>query len=289
VKPAGFVYHRPASLEEALAQLAAGAPHARLLAGGQSLAPMLNMRLASPEALIDLNDLSELAYIRQTDGALEIGALTRHDALANSPLVQTRCPLLGQAARTIGHYAIRQRGTLGGSLAHADPAAQLPLAAVTLGATLSLLSSRGRREMAADEFFLSAMSTALHADEIILSVRFPVQAAGEASAFELFSRRRGDFAIVAVAASVCLRQRRFVERVRLGVSGVDAVPRRLDLALPIGEAQLADAAWAEEAARSVAAIVTPEEDARIPARYRQELVQTLVQRALAKAVDAARE
>lgn len=289
MKPAAFAYHRPASLEEALTQLAAGAPHARLLAGGQSLAPMLNMRLASPEALIDLNDLSELAYVREADDALEIGALTRHDALANSPLVQARCPLLGQAARTIGHYAIRQRGTLGGSLAHADPAAQLSLVAVTLGATLSLLSSRGRREMAADAFFLSAMSTALDADEIILSVRFPAQAAGEASAFERFSRRHGDFAIVAVAASVRLRQGRFVERVRLGVSGVDAVPRRLDSAVPIGEVQLADAAWAEEAARSVAAIVTPEEDARIPARYRQELVQTLVHRALAQAADAARE
>lgn len=142
MKPAAFSYCRPASIEEALDQLAAAGGSAKLIAGGQSLGPMLNMRLATPAQLVDLNDLSELAYVRDAGDWLEIGALTRHHDLAGSGHVREHCPLLAQAARTIGHYAIRQRGTLGGSLAHADPAAQHALCAVTLGARLRLQIGR---------------------------------------------------------------------------------------------------------------------------------------------------
>jgi carbon-monoxide dehydrogenase medium subunit len=286
VKPAAFAYFRPDSLQAALQRLSASAGVSKVLAGGQSLGPMLNMRLATPGELIDLNDLSELAYIRAAGDALEIGALTRHDQVARSALVQARCPLLAQAAQTIGHYAIRQRGTLGGSLAHADPAAQLALVAVTLGARIHVISSRGRREIAVAEFFLSAMSTALASDEIILCVRFPQQGAGAGSAFELFNRRHGDFAIVAVAACVSLQQER-VEHVRLGVSGVAPVPYDCAPVLGAFMGRHADAAWCAELAQSVRATVKPEDDERIPALYRQELVQTLVQRALEQAVERA--
>jgi carbon-monoxide dehydrogenase medium subunit len=286
VKPAAFAYHRPDSLEEALRQLAAGGESAKLIAGGQSLGPMLNMRLAAPAALIDLNDLTELAYVRDAGEALEIGALTRHHQLAESALVQQQCPLLAQAAKTIGHYAIRQRGTLGGSLAHADPAAQLPLVAVALGARITVLSSRGRRDITAAEFFLSAMGTALAADELILCVRFPKAQAGEGTAFQLFNRRHGDFAIVAVAASVALQGDR-VAQLRLGLSGVAAVPINCDELLRPFTQRVGDAAWALEVVQAVRAAVNPEDDARIPAVYRQELTQTLVQRALLRALERA--
>lgn len=285
MKPAAFDYLRAESVEDALRALATG--EAKVIAGGQSFAPMLNMRLATPAALVDLNDLSELAYIRDAGEALEIGALTRHHQLAESPLVQQRCPLLARAARTIGHYAIRQRGTLGGSLAHADPAAQLPLVAVTLGATIELLSAHGRRSLPAHEFFLSAMSTALAADEIIHSVRFSKSAAHEGSSFQLFNRRHGDFAIVAVATTLALDGAR-VAHLHLGVGGTQAVPRGLDEALRVFVGRTADAAWVEDVAQAVQAEVNPAEDGRIEAQYRKELAGALARRALERALARAR-
>ena len=286
MKPAAFAYSRPDSLEEALRQLAASGESAKVIAGGQSLGPMLNMRLATPTELIDLNDLTELAYIRDAGDALEIGALTRHEQLAGSALVQAQCPLLAQAARTIGHYAIRQRGTLGGSLAHADPAAQLPLIAVTLQARIEVVNSRGRRSVPASDFFLSAMTTALAADEIILSVRFPKLQAGEGTSFQLFNRRHGDFAIVAVAASVALAGER-AARLRLGLIGMGAVPLSCDDIVRPFAGRVADAAWAADVALAVREAMTPEDDPRIPALYRKELAHTLVERALLRAIERA--
>jgi carbon-monoxide dehydrogenase medium subunit len=287
MKPAAFDYFRAESVEDVLRQLALGEGGAKVIAGGQSFGPMLNMRLATPATLIDLNDLSELAYIRDAGEMLEVGALTRHHQLAESPLVQRRCPLLARAARTIGHYAIRQRGTLGGSLAHADPAAQLPLVAVTLGARIELLSARGRRSLPARDFFVSAMSTALAADEIIHSVRFPPAMAREGSSFQLFNRRRGDFAIVAVAASLAL-EGEHVARLQLGVGGADAVPRSLAESLQTFVGRVADAAWVEGVARVVQAEVNPAEDGRIEAQYRKELAGTLARQALQRALARAR-
>lgn len=286
MKPAAFAYIRPDSLEEALRQLAACGESAKVIAGGQSLGPMLNMRLATPTELIDLNDLTELAYIRDVGDALEIGALTRHEQVAGSALVQAQCPLLAQAARTIGHYAIRQRGTLGGSLAHADPAAQLPLIAVTLQARIEVVSSLGRRTLPASEFFLSAMTTALAPNELVHSVRFPKMVADEGTSFQLFNRRHGDFAIVAVAAGVAMAGGR-AARLRLGLSGMEAVPRNCDDLVRPFVGRVADAAWAAEVALAVRAAMAPEDDPRIPALYRQELAQTLVERALLRATERA--
>ena len=290
MKPAAFAYLRPDSLEEALRQLSACGGSAKLIAGGQSLGPMMNMRLATPGELIDLNDLTELAYIRDVGDALEVGALTRHAQLAASPLVQARCPLLAQAARTIGHYAIRQRGTLGGSLAHADPVAQLPLVAATLQAQFTLVSSSGRRTVPAADFFQSAMTTALAPDEIIHSVRFAKtgEGEGEGTSFQLFNRRHGDYAIVAVAACVTLAGAQ-VTRLRLGVGGVAAVPRSCDDIVRPLLGRVADAAWAAEVALAVRAAVEPEDDPRISALYRRELVQFLVERAVNRSMERALE
>jgi carbon-monoxide dehydrogenase medium subunit len=287
MKPAAFSYHRAPSLEEALRLLAEHGDAAKVIAGGQSLAPMMNMRLAAPAELIDLSDLGELAYIRETNDAVEIGALTRHFQMAESELVQVCCPLLAQATVTIGHYAIRQRGTLGGSLAHADPAAQLPLVAATLGAKIDIASTRGRRTLAARDFFVSVMTTALASDEIVVAVRFPKAVPNEGAAFELFSRRHGDFAIVAAAMTVVLQGNR-ATGLRLGLGGIEAVPL-----VPEGIAQRfagrsADAAWVAEVARAAREAANPEDDARIPAEYRKELTETLVARSLTRALGRAR-
>ena len=287
MKPAGFAYFRADSIEAVLQQLTAGAGSAKVIAGGQSFAPMLNMRLARPAQLIDLNDLTELAYIRDVGDALEVGALTRHEDVARSTLVQTQCPLLAQAARTIGHYAIRQRGTLGGSLAHADPVAQLSLVAVAQEARIEVVSTRGTRTVRAADFFLSAMTTDLAPDEIVRSVRFPKSGESEGTSFQLFNQRSGDFAIVAAAVGAVVRDG-YVAHLRVGVSGVDAVPKAFGDIVRSFQGRRADARCAIEVAAAVRAAVDPDDDPRIPAVYRKELTEALVERALLRAFGLAK-
>ncbi len=232
MKPAPFRYHSPGTLDEALALLAGHGAGAKVLAGGQSLGPMMNMRLAQPDALVDINAIAGLDYVREHEKTIEIGALTRHHAIATSPLVRAACPLLAEAAHQIGHYAIRQRGTIGGSLAHADPAAQFPLVCATLGAAITVAGAGRTRTIAASEFFLSLMSTALEPEEIIVSVTLPKAPASEGQAYMQFSRRRGDFAIVALAATVRPDAAGHIDQVRLGVGG--ATDRPLVLAALAG-------------------------------------------------------
>lgn len=284
MKPAPFAYHRPASLQEALALLERLAPDAKVLAGGQSLAPMLNMRLARPAHLVDINDLAEHGRIVERDGFIEIGALARHAELAVSPLLAARCPLLPQVARTIAHDSIRQRGTLGGSLANADPAAQLVLAAVTLDATLVLARQGGRREVAARDFLAGAMATVLEPAELLLAVRFPVAQPGETCAFRLFNRRHGDYAIAAVAATVRVDQGR-VRQLRLAVAGAGSVPVRMDTVEQAQEGRAADADWVREVASTVTRSLSIEDDGRIEPVYRRELVHVLVGQALTHAME----
>lgn len=287
MKPAAFGYFRPSSLEEALQQLAACGESAKVIAGGQSLGPMLNMRLATPSDLIDLNDLTELAYIRDVGDALEIGALTRHEQIAESRLVQAKCPLLAQAAKTIGHYAIRQRGTIGGSLAHADPAAQLALIATTLEAKIVIVRRGAERSVPASAFFQSVMATALAPDEIIRCVHFPKAGVNEGTSYQLFNRRHGDYAIVAAAATVALDGER-VSHVRVGLSGVSAVPQACDEIVRPFAGRMTTAAWAADVALAVREAVSPEDDQRISAVYRKELTQALVERALVRALSRAK-
>ena len=284
MKPVAFTYHRPASLDEALALLAHWGPDARLLAGGQSLGPMLNLRVARPAHVIDVNDLTEFAYVRDAGDSVEVGGLTRHYQLADSAALRRHCPLVTQAARTIGHYAIRQRGTLGGSLANADPAAQLALVAVALDAQLTLVRRGSRREVAARDFFQAAMTTALAPQELLLSVRFPRFKPGEVSAYRMFNRRHGDYALVAVAATLAVEGDR-VQRLRLALSGTSPMPQRLDAVTAAFEGRTANAAWAMELAAAVASAVQPEDDERVPATYRRELAHTLSLRALTRTLE----
>jgi aerobic carbon-monoxide dehydrogenase medium subunit len=288
VKPAAFSYCRPTSIEEALEQLARSGEDAKLIAGGQSLGPMMNMRLATPAQLIDLNDLTELAYAREAGDWIEIGAMTRHHQLADSLVVRRHCPLLAQAAQTIGHYAIRQRGTIGGSLAHADPAAQLSLVAVTLDARLNIVGPRKQRWLGAAEFFVSAMTTALEANELILSVQFPKAAAREAASYKMFNRRHGDYAIVAVAATIGLEGDK-VKTLRLGLGGVAPVPRAFPDVAQAFCGRVPDERWVAQVAATVRESIAPEDDSRIPALYRKELAQELVTAALARTLAQLRE
>ncbi|MCX7230652.1 MAG: FAD binding domain-containing protein [Burkholderiales bacterium] len=288
MKPGAFAYRRPASLDEALALLAAHGDAAKPIAGGQSLVPMMNLRVAQPELLVDVAGLPGLDGILDLGDAVEVGALARHQSIADAPLVRARCPLLAEAAACIGHYAIRQRGTLGGSLAHADPAAQLPLVAVTLDATIVVQGPGGRREVPAGEFFVSIMTTTLAADELIVAARFPASGPGSGAAFRLFNRRHGDYAIVSAATRVVLDAAGAVARLDLGVGAVEAVPVAFAALAATQHGRMPDAAWIDEVAAAARDAVDAQDDSRATALYRRELTGTLVARALAASLEHAR-
>jgi CO/xanthine dehydrogenase FAD-binding subunit len=265
VKPAAFDYRAPRSVPEAIALLAEHGDTAKLLAGGQSLVPVLNFRLASPALLIDLNRIAELAGISENQqGGLEIGAMTRNREIEKSQVVQRRNPLLHEAMPFIAHAQIRNRGTIGGSLAHADPAAELPAIALVCGAEVSLQGPKGKRMLPAADFFQGLFTTALGPDEILTSVRFPAWPAGRRHAFLEVSRRHGDFAIVGVAALVEDGE------ARVAIFGAEDMPRLMSgsvSALP----QIAKTT------------VQPRGDHHASAEYRRELVEVLTRRALEKA------
>ena len=199
MKPPPFEYQAPASVEEALGLLG---PDSAVLAGGQSLVPLLNLRLARPELVVDLNGVAELDYIRADDGVLRIGAMTRQAALERSELVRERWPLLHKAVRFVGHAQIRTRGTVGGSVAHADPAAELPVALAALGARFLLRSPRGKRGLGTGELFVGPLATSREPDELLVEIEVPEQPAGAGAGFSEHARTHGDFATAGAAAVV---------------------------------------------------------------------------------------
>lgn len=260
---------------------------AKLLAGGQSLVPILNFRLAAPQVLIDLNRIDGLADIELlADGTLTIGAMTREAAIEESALVRRANPLLAAVSPYIAHPQIRNRGTIGGSLAHADPAAELPAVCVASDALLDLLSARGRRTVAAGDFFRGVFATALAADEMIERIRFPAWPVGRRCGFREFARRHGDFALVGVAALVDLDDALRCRQAHLVAFGVGDRPERLAAA----DAQLAgaflDAATIARAAGAAARGVTPRADHHASSEYRRELVEVMARRALMDASGA---
>ncbi len=196
MKPPRFEYHAPGDVDEALALLGRYGGEAKLLAGGQSLMPLLNFRLSRPAALVDLNGIRSLAYIEEDGGHVRLGAMTRQRTIEFSPVVRRRLPLLAEATALVGHLPIRTRGTIGGSLAHADPSAEYPAILAALDGTVVVRGPRGERVLTAAELFRSYLATSLGADEMLVEVRLPAMPAGAGFAFEEFSRRHGDFAIV---------------------------------------------------------------------------------------------
>ena len=280
MKPARFEYHAPSTLDEALALLAQYGDDARIIAGGQSLAPLMNMRLARPDHLIDINGIDGLSQIRSDNGSVEIGALTRHRQIEHSPELMRLCPPLAAAARNIGHYALRERGTIGGSLALADPAAEFPLMAMLLDAEIQVRSIAGERKVPARDFFISVFTTALEPEEIVTVARFRLMAHGEGWGFRWFARRSGDYAIVHAAATLVLNASGRIDRIALALGGVGATPLRLTglERQVIGGATSGN--WVAEIAAAAAAQIEPESDKNASAEYRQELIEVLLSGAL---------
>jgi 2-furoyl-CoA dehydrogenase FAD binding subunit len=262
MKPASFDYLRPETPEEALEALRQHGDEARILAGGQSLMVLLNMRLARPSLLVDIARLEALARCRSEDGALVVGAAVTQAALEERPSLKDEAPLVAQALPLLGHYQTRNRGTVCGSIAHADPSAELPLCLLALEGEVVLRSHGARRTVPAEQFFLGFLSTARRDDEMIEAVRFPLPRAGVGSAFREVAQRHGDFALVACAALVR------AEGIRFAVGGVASQPVALDWPALDGTAlddALSEFAWALEAS----------DDAHASARYRRELVRRL--------------
>jgi aerobic carbon-monoxide dehydrogenase medium subunit len=288
VKPAPFEYVAPESLEEATSLLGEHGEVGKILAGGQSLGPLLNMRLASPEVLIDINRLNELSYIRQRDGYLEIGALARQRTVERSPDIPRKWPLISDAMPYVGHMTLRNRGTVCGSIAHADPAAELPAVATALDAELRVLGPEGERKVSADEFFVSYMTTNLEPDELLAEVRFPPPRPRTGHAWIEIARRHGDYALVGTAAALTLSEDNTCDAARLVYTGVAPVPfdARDAVELLVGE-EPSEELFAE-AAEQAATASEPGSDVHATAGYRRHLVRVLTRWALGKALERAR-
>jgi carbon-monoxide dehydrogenase medium subunit len=282
VKPAKFEYHAPATLDAAIELLARYQGEARLLAGGQSLLPMMNFRLVSPAAIIDLNRIPDLGYIRDENGTVRIGAMTRHRTVELSPIVAEQLPLLAEAIKLVAHLPIRSRGTIGGSIAHADPAAELPMVLQALEGEVVARGPAGERLIKAIDLFEGLMTTSLANDEMIVEVRFAAMPAGAGCAVEEFARRRGDFAIAAVAAVVECAGERCV-KARLATAGIGPISVRLTAAEAALERGGLGDTVIEDAAARAAEMVSPLSDQQASAEYRRHLTRVLTERALRRA------
>lgn len=285
MKPAPFRYLRAEGLDHALDLLAEHGEEAKVIAGGQSLAAVMNLRLARPEALIDIDRIGGLSYVVAEQGQLRVGALTRHRHIERYPAVLDGFELLPRAARFVGHYPIRVRGTFGGSIAHADPAAEWVLLATLLDADIVLARAGSRRTVAARDFFQGFFTTAAAPDELVVEVQFPT--AVTHAAITEFARRHGDFAVVAAAVGFDLEDGR-VRSPRLALGGIASTARRLEEAAAALDGVEPTPQLLDDVARIAAAeIDDPPADAHGDATYRRHLVATLVRRALQEAFDDA--
>lgn len=285
--PAQFEYHRPASVSEAL-QLLRSLPDAKLLAGGHSLLPMMKLRLTSPAHLIDLGRIKDLRYIKESGSAVAIGALTTHWTIESSPLVRQKLPSLAECARSIGDVQVRNVGTIGGSLAHTDPAADYPAAVLALNADLVAEGPGGRRTIASGEFFTGLFSTALRPDEILVEVKVPVLPPRTGSAYLKFPHPASGFAVVGVAAVLTLDSKGRCEQARIGITGVGPFayrPQRTEDALRgVALDDKTIAAAADKAGDGV----DMNEDIFASADYRRHLAQVFTKRAIKAALQRAR-
>jgi aerobic carbon-monoxide dehydrogenase medium subunit len=279
-------YEAPTTIAEAVGLLAEHQDEASVLAGGQSLIPLMALRLARPAVLIDINGLSELSGVSVTDGQVAIGAMTREYVAEESETVADIVPLLAAALPLIGHEAIRSRGTIGGSLAHADPAAELPAVALALAAEFVVRSRSGDRVVPAAEWFEGYLATSRRPDEILAEVRFPAAAPGTGVAFQEVARRHGDFAIVGLAASLTLADGA-ISDARLAFAGVADVPVRAADAEELLVGERPSAELFEEAARRATAGIDPPADLNGSSEYRKKVAAALVRRGLQAAADNA--
>lgn len=288
MKPAPFAYASPESVEEALAVLAEHGDEAKVLGGGQSLVPLLNMRLARPGVLVDLGGIPELSGIT-SNGAVTIGAMTRQVEVERSAEIASACAILPAALRHVGHAAIRTRGTFGGSIAHADPAAELPTVFCALEGEAVIAGQAGTRTVPADEFFTTYFTTKIGEDELLTEIRLRRLTSADRWAFLEVARRHGDFALVGVAVVLTTEGEgpdAVVGKARIALSGVADVPVRATAAEAVLEgAKLSDEGAIAAAAAAAGSAFQPEGDVHASAEYRKEVAQTLVRRAVAQAIE----
>jgi CO/xanthine dehydrogenase FAD-binding subunit len=282
LKPADFRYHRPRDTEETLALLKEFGEEAKILAGGQSLMPLMNFRLAQPVHLIDINFITEMDYVKDAPGRVEVGCLTRQAALMDHPLAGRRCRLLGEALAYVGYEQTRNRGTLCGSLAHADPAAELPAVLLALDGSVIVANAKTRRKIAARDLFRSYLTTSLDSDEMILEASIPDLPSTAGWSFVEFARRYGDFAIVGVAVVLVVVEEK-ISDARIALTGVGEKAWRERKLEEILMGEKASENLFSRVADEVAAKITPGSDIHASASYRRSLAKVLTRRALTQA------
>jgi carbon-monoxide dehydrogenase medium subunit len=285
--PAAFDYHRPASLDEALGLLGRYGDDAKVLSGGMSLLPLLKLRLGAFGHLVDIGRIPGLEYIKEEGGVLKIGGATREVLLDRSELIRTRYPILLDTARVIADPLVRNRATVGGNLAHGDPANDHPATMLALGATVVARGPKGERTVPINQFFKGLFSTALAPDEILTEIRVPAPAARSGGAYLKFERKVGDFAIAAAAAQVRLGGKGAVERAGIGLTNAGPAPIEAVDAARFLTGKVPDDATIAEAGRLAAAATSPSADRRGSVQYKREMARVMVMRALRKAIQRA--
>lgn len=284
MKPPQFDYHDPRGVDEALALLAKHGEDAKVLAGGQSLVPLLNFRLTYPDHLIDLGRVPALAYVRRQDGILRIGAMTRQTTLESSPLVARHWPLLTEALKFVAHAQIRNRGTVGGSVAHADPAAELPVAFRALDAVFHAQSRNGRRAIGANEFFVTHLTTALEPEELLMEIEVPPVPPNTGWAFTEYARRHGDFALGGAAALLTFEDGT-CRRARIALLAAADTPLRAEAAERALEGSPVTDESAARAAQLAVTDIAPTGDIHGSSEYRRHLIEGMVRRAIGQATE----
>ncbi len=286
MKAAPFGYHVPESVDAAVSLLGKFSGEAKVLAGGQSLVPMLALRLSRPEQLVDINRVPELSEVRREGGTLVVGATTRHVSLMHDPLIADSVPLLAKAAPHIGHFQIRNRGTVGGSTAHADSAAELPAVARALDAEFEVRGPNGTRLIPAEEFFVTTFVTTLEPDEMVVAVRFPIWAPGAGFAVSEVARRHGDFALAGAVAGVEIDDGR-ISRAAIALIGMGSIPVRAEAAERELTGARVDGLDLAALGRLAVSETDPPADVHAGSRYRTKVGATTVERALAEAIKEA--
>ncbi len=283
MKPATFDYFAPSTVAEAVDLLQQHGDKAKILAGGQSLVPMMNFRVARPEVLIDINRIKKIAYIREEGDELAIGALTRQRDVELSPLVREKCPILADALSFVGHSPIRTRGTVGGSLVHADPSAEIPTVICCLDARVKVVGPSGERTLQPEEFFLTYLTTSLEPAEILVEVRIPVLPLKAGWSFVELTRRHGDFAIVAAASVLSLKDGGVCSEARIALGGVAPTPIRAREAEEVLAGETITLALMEKAGQKAAEATEAESDYHSSAEYRRDMARVFVRRGLEQA------
>jgi CO/xanthine dehydrogenase FAD-binding subunit len=288
MKPPAFDYIAATSIELAVAALAAAGGDAKIIAGGQSLLPMLNFRLLRPSVLVDINRIASLAYINETAAAIRVGALTRHFQLETSPVIARYFPVMSCAMTHVAHLAIRNRGTIGGSLSHADPAAELPMLALLLDATLHVVSDAGERTVAARDFLLDALTVDLGGGDIVTEIVLPKLPPRTGWGFEEVARRHGDFALAAAAVTLTVSDDA-IAQARIALTGVGPTPLRAADAETLLTGYALEDGLINRAIEAVRAVIAPATDLHASSDYRRHLAGVLTGRALAAAWRRARK